>query len=274
MPTQQGVRADEERLPARPAQKPAGRSQKDTVGLLQTRTSDLATKNRKLVSQRHDLELLEFTRTQTQRRHRERPPKQQVHERHHQEQTPSTRTQTRPTLRSPIPLRNALLPEDGFTHRRGARVASPRRDMPQPGERSHRREQGPRARGPQPSLADQGHSLWRRGEFRVGPRPPSRNVRGRGPGRLDQAEYRARVPCSWTRPRLGARTRTREASPPSRNALRLRLARRRASNRGNSSSATSRPPTNSRSDGIRSGGVKSRSDGTRTPDRHVVEIRG
>jgi hypothetical protein len=61
------------------------------------RTSDLATKNRKLVSQHHDLELLEFTRTQTQRRHGERPPKQQVHERHHQEQTPSTRTQTRPT---------------------------------------------------------------------------------------------------------------------------------------------------------------------------------
>jgi hypothetical protein len=34
MPTQQGVRTDEERLPARSPKKPAGRSQKDTVGVL------------------------------------------------------------------------------------------------------------------------------------------------------------------------------------------------------------------------------------------------
>ncbi len=50
MPTQKRVRADEERLPARSPQKPAGRSQKDTVGVLQTRASDLTAKNRKLVS--------------------------------------------------------------------------------------------------------------------------------------------------------------------------------------------------------------------------------
>jgi hypothetical protein len=39
-------------------------------------------KNRKLVSKRKDFELLELTRTQTQRNHRERPPKQQIHQRH------------------------------------------------------------------------------------------------------------------------------------------------------------------------------------------------
>ena len=91
MPTQQGVRTDKERPPARSPQQPAGRSQKDTVGLRQTRTSDLTAKNRKLVSKHNDLELLELTRTQTQRNHRERPPKQQIHQRHEQGPTPSAR---------------------------------------------------------------------------------------------------------------------------------------------------------------------------------------
>ena len=66
MPTQQRVRADEERLPARSPQKPAGRSQEDTVAVLQTRAGDLPAKNRQLVSKHNDLELLELTRTQTQ----------------------------------------------------------------------------------------------------------------------------------------------------------------------------------------------------------------
>jgi len=66
MPTQQCVRADEERLPAACSpQKPAGRSQEETVGVLQTRTGDLAAKNRKLMAKHNDLELLELTRTQT-----------------------------------------------------------------------------------------------------------------------------------------------------------------------------------------------------------------
>jgi transposase InsO family protein len=96
MPTKQCVRADEERLPARSPQKPAGRSQEDTIGVLQTRAGDLPAKNHKLMSKYNDLELLELTRTQTQRRHRERTPKQQIHQRHDQEQTPSTRMRTRP----------------------------------------------------------------------------------------------------------------------------------------------------------------------------------
>jgi len=65
MPAEQGVRANEERLPARSAEKPAGRRQKHPVGLAQARTGDLAAKNRKLVSKHHDLEFLELTRTQT-----------------------------------------------------------------------------------------------------------------------------------------------------------------------------------------------------------------
>ncbi len=89
MPTQQRVRTDEERLLARSLQEPAGRGQKDPVGLLQTGTSDLTAKNRQLVAEHDDLELLELTRTQTQGRHRERPPKQQIHQRHQQGQTPS-----------------------------------------------------------------------------------------------------------------------------------------------------------------------------------------
>ena len=52
--------------------------------------------DRTLVSKHDDLELLELTRTQTQRRHRRRTPKQQIHQRHDQGQTPSTRLQTRP----------------------------------------------------------------------------------------------------------------------------------------------------------------------------------
>jgi hypothetical protein len=61
MPTQQRVRADEQRLPTRSPEKPAGRSQKDTVGLRQTSTSDLTAKNRQLMAKDHDLELLELT---------------------------------------------------------------------------------------------------------------------------------------------------------------------------------------------------------------------
>src|SRR5712692_9268606 len=82
MPTQQRFRANKERPPAGFPQDPAGRSQEDTVGVPETRTSDLATKNRKLESEHDDLELLEFTRPQTQRHHREPTPKQQIDQRH------------------------------------------------------------------------------------------------------------------------------------------------------------------------------------------------
>jgi hypothetical protein len=49
MPAEQGVGANEERLPARSAEKPADRRQKRPVGLVQARTGDLAAKNPKLV---------------------------------------------------------------------------------------------------------------------------------------------------------------------------------------------------------------------------------
>ena len=119
MPTQQRVRADEERLPARSPQKPAGGSQEDTVAVLQTRAGDLLAKNRELVSKHDDLELLELTRTQTQRRHRERTPKQQIHERHEQGQTPSTRMRMSPdsTVAKSAPTCPPL--PDGFTHPTG-----------------------------------------------------------------------------------------------------------------------------------------------------------
>jgi hypothetical protein len=86
VPTKQCVRADEERLLARSPQKSTGRSEEDTIGVLQTRAGDLSAKNRKLMSEHDDLELLEITRTQTQRRHREDAPKQQIRQRHEQGQ--------------------------------------------------------------------------------------------------------------------------------------------------------------------------------------------
>jgi hypothetical protein len=69
------VRADEERLLARSPQKSTGRSEEDTIGVLQTRAADLSAQNRKLMSEHDDLELLELTRTQTQRRYPEDAPK-------------------------------------------------------------------------------------------------------------------------------------------------------------------------------------------------------
>src|SRR5713101_8216349 len=78
MPAQQGLRTDEKRLPAGPAQKPAGRGKTDPIGLLKPRTGDLAT---------------------TKRPHRDTPPKQQEHQQHNREQTPATRTDDEPTLR-------------------------------------------------------------------------------------------------------------------------------------------------------------------------------
>ena len=88
MPMHQGVWTHEERRPS--SEEPAGCSQKHPIGVLQTRANDLATKNRELVSKHDDLELLELTRTETQRRHRERTPKEQIHKRDQQEQTSST----------------------------------------------------------------------------------------------------------------------------------------------------------------------------------------
>ncbi len=61
MPTQQRVRADEER-PALSAQQLAGRRKEDAVTLIQPRTRDLAAKNREFVAEHHDLELLELAR--------------------------------------------------------------------------------------------------------------------------------------------------------------------------------------------------------------------
>jgi hypothetical protein len=94
MPTQQRVRADEER-PARSAQHLAGRSKEEAITLIQPRTRDPAAKNREFVAEHYDLELLELARAQTQRRHRKRTPKQQVQQRQHQEAAPSTRVRER-----------------------------------------------------------------------------------------------------------------------------------------------------------------------------------
>jgi hypothetical protein len=47
-------------------QNPAGGSEEDPVGVAKTRPADLAAKDRKLVSEHDDLELLELTRTETQ----------------------------------------------------------------------------------------------------------------------------------------------------------------------------------------------------------------
>jgi hypothetical protein len=84
MPAKQRVWTNEERRPARPAQQPAGGSQEHPVALVQPRASDLAAKNRELVAQDHDLELLELTRAQPQCRNRQRTSKKQVQQRYDQ----------------------------------------------------------------------------------------------------------------------------------------------------------------------------------------------
>ena len=61
MPAKQRVRTDEERLLARSAQQPAGRSKEHAVVLLKPRAGDLAAQNGQLVSKHHDLKLLELT---------------------------------------------------------------------------------------------------------------------------------------------------------------------------------------------------------------------
>jgi hypothetical protein len=78
MPAKQRLRANEEGRTARTAQQPAGRRQKHSVTPIQPRPSHLAAKNRELVAQHHDLEFLELARAETERRHRQRTPKEQL----------------------------------------------------------------------------------------------------------------------------------------------------------------------------------------------------
>jgi hypothetical protein len=78
------------------------------LSVSQTRAGDLSVKHSKLVSKHDDLELLELIRTQTQRRHRERTPKQIDARVHQQRKTPSTRMRTRADLRLRRQPRRAL----------------------------------------------------------------------------------------------------------------------------------------------------------------------
>src|SRR5262249_29443381 len=96
---QQCVWADEERRSARSAEESAGGSQEDAVTLLQPRPGNLAAKNGEFVSQHDNLQLLEVARAQPQRRHRKRPPKQQLQQCHDQEEPPLARVRKRRTLR-------------------------------------------------------------------------------------------------------------------------------------------------------------------------------
>jgi hypothetical protein len=67
--------------------------------LVQPGTGDLAAKHRQLVTEHDDLELFELARTQTQRRHRERTPEQQVQQRHHHDAASLRPSPKRLTLR-------------------------------------------------------------------------------------------------------------------------------------------------------------------------------
>ena len=132
MPTQQRVRANEERRPARPAQQPASRGQEHPIRLLQPRPCDLPAQNGQLVPEYDDLKLLELTRTQPQRRHRERTPKQQIHQRD-QHQAPSTKianekrdsTARRSGQQGPMPVMTGLR-----TRHAGAHVTLESVDVP------------------------------------------------------------------------------------------------------------------------------------------------
>src|SRR5207244_11517159 len=105
-----------ERLLADATQKSIGRSEEDTIGVLQTRAGDLSAKNRKLMSEHDDLEFLEITRTQTQRRHREDAPKQQIHQRHEQGQDSLFQDADGQTLRSRSHLRRVHEQPGGYMH--------------------------------------------------------------------------------------------------------------------------------------------------------------
>jgi hypothetical protein len=70
MPTEQRVRANEERRPALAAQQSAGRGKEHPVGLLQPRPRDLPAQNRQLVSKHHDVG---GSRAQTAMERRPRP---------------------------------------------------------------------------------------------------------------------------------------------------------------------------------------------------------
>jgi hypothetical protein len=92
----------------------SARLQRDRI--YASHAGDLSAKNRELVSEHDDLELLELMRTQTQRRHREDAPKQQIHQRHEQGRDSLLQDADGPTLRSRSHLRRVLERPDGFTH--------------------------------------------------------------------------------------------------------------------------------------------------------------
>jgi hypothetical protein len=100
-----GGSPNEERRPARPAQQSTGRSKEHPVCLVQPRTRDLAAKNRQLVAQYHDLELLELTRAQPQCRDRQYTAKQKVQQRYDQAAASLHPNPKKPTLRSRTQLR-------------------------------------------------------------------------------------------------------------------------------------------------------------------------
>lgn len=99
MPPKQRRWRDEERSPARPRQQLTCGGKEDSIGRRQLRSTCLSAQYRELVSEHHDLKLLEILRAGTQRHELEHAAEHQVAERPEQEPTPRDQRDRRTTLR-------------------------------------------------------------------------------------------------------------------------------------------------------------------------------
>jgi hypothetical protein len=88
VPTQNGVRRDDERIPARSRKEPACGSQEGSISGAKCGSSHLAAKDRKLVAENHDLEFLELLRAAAQQDEREDASEDEVDQRGEQSRPP------------------------------------------------------------------------------------------------------------------------------------------------------------------------------------------
>src|SRR2546430_17624974 len=86
MPAEQGLRPDQEDPPPRARKDPVRRRQEHSIALLEFWPVDLPAQDRKLMTQDHDLELLEAPGTKPQYDDLKNMPHDQIDDRHHHNQ--------------------------------------------------------------------------------------------------------------------------------------------------------------------------------------------
>jgi hypothetical protein len=94
MPSQQRVRRDEERAAALAREQPAGGGEERAIRRSKRGPSDLAPKNRQLMTQNHDLKLFELPRAAAERSELEQTSQGEVEQRSQQTQPPVSRTKS------------------------------------------------------------------------------------------------------------------------------------------------------------------------------------